>query len=581
MTEERETDYAKIRFTGRIQDWPIWSTQFLALAQLKKFKNSLLGRETPPDEEEDLDEDSSDAEIKKKLRARAANEKAYSALTLTCGEPKSFRIIYNSKTSNLPSGSASLAWERLKAKFEPKTGATLTQLKREFTNSKLQKGESPDEWVEKLETIRTTIEQIMGKPHIDDDDMMLHIINNIPEDYDIIVDRVTRELSNKTLTLDSLLEDLQEKFERIKTKKGYKGETSFYAKQIKTRCHSCGKIGHKKENCWENEDNKDKRPRGWKKNYTSNYKNEKNEKNEKNDRSDKQYKNPNIVCWRCNQKGHVQSNCPKNNSSEEKGMIASKKEKKEESDSEVSFVAINGPIKKSNLWIGDTGASTHMTNTIEGLYNLREEDTVVQIGNGKKLKSTTVGTLKTIAQQLDGTTIDVKLSNVVYVPELSFNLFSITKAMENGFQVSSKGNIMSLTKGVKTIKFDKIQKTKNGFCPGIIMKTVVPQEIVNTVQMITYSEIHQKLGHPGEETTKATANKIGLKFSKKNEECESCPIGKARQKNLNKIAGRKSETPGQVFASDISLVATEAIGGRRYWLLVVDQYTLMKWSFCE
>ena len=78
-----------------------------------------------------------------------------------------------------------------------------------------------------------------------------------------------------------------------------------------------------------------------------------------------------------------------------------------------------------------------MTNTIEGLYNLREEDTVVQIGNGKKLKSTTVGTLKTIAQQLDGTTIDVKLSNVVYVPELSFNLFSITKAMENGFQVSS------------------------------------------------------------------------------------------------------------------------------------------------
>jgi hypothetical protein len=74
--------------------------------------------------------------------------------------------------------------------------------------SKLQKGEAPDKWVEKLETIRNTIEQIMGKEHIDDDDMMLHIINNIPNNYDIIVDRVTRELSNKTLTLDSLVEDL-------------------------------------------------------------------------------------------------------------------------------------------------------------------------------------------------------------------------------------------------------------------------------------------------------------------------------------------------------------------------------------
>jgi hypothetical protein len=83
----------------------------------------------------------------------------------------------------------------------------------------LQKGESPDEWVEKLETIRTTIEQIMGKLHIDNDNMMLHIIDNIPKNYDIIVDRVTRELSNKTLTIESLLEDLKEKFERMKAKK--------------------------------------------------------------------------------------------------------------------------------------------------------------------------------------------------------------------------------------------------------------------------------------------------------------------------------------------------------------------------
>jgi hypothetical protein len=65
----------------------------------------------------------------------------------------------------------------------------------------------------------------------------------------IIVDRVTKELSNKTLTLDSLIEDLQEKFKRMKAKKDHKGETSLYAKQIKTRCYSCGKIGHKKENC--------------------------------------------------------------------------------------------------------------------------------------------------------------------------------------------------------------------------------------------------------------------------------------------------------------------------------------------
>ena len=66
-------------------------------------------------------------------------------------------------------------------------GATLTQLKREFTQSKLQKGESPDEWIERLKSIRNTIKQILGKPHIDNTDMMLHIINNLPDEYDVVI----------------------------------------------------------------------------------------------------------------------------------------------------------------------------------------------------------------------------------------------------------------------------------------------------------------------------------------------------------------------------------------------------------
>ena len=80
----------------------------------------------------------------------------------------------------------------------------MTQLKREFTQSKLEKGESPDEWIEKLESIRNTIEQILGKPHIDDTDMMLHIINNLLDEYEVIIDQVTKELSNKTLSFESL-----------------------------------------------------------------------------------------------------------------------------------------------------------------------------------------------------------------------------------------------------------------------------------------------------------------------------------------------------------------------------------------
>jgi hypothetical protein len=100
-----------------------------------------------------------------------------------------------------------------------------------------------------------------------------------------------------------------------------------------------------------------------------------------------------------------------------------------------------------------------MKNTLDGLYNLQKEETIVKIGNGLKLKSTTTGTLKGIVEQNDGTRINVILNDMAYVPELTANLFSITKALQNGFKLSNEENIMILSKGSKTIKFDNLQKT--------------------------------------------------------------------------------------------------------------------------
>ena len=101
-----------------------------------------------------------------------------------------------------------------------------------------------------------------------------------------------------------------------------------------------------------------------------------------------------------------------------------------------------------------------MTNTLDGLFNLQNEETTVKIGNGERLTSSIVGTLKATVEQVDRSKIEVTLKNVAYVPELTRNLFSITKALENGFKLSNKGNIMMLSKGTKMVKFDRLQRTK-------------------------------------------------------------------------------------------------------------------------
>ena len=202
-------------------------------------------------------------------------------------------------------------------------------------------------------------------------------------------------------------------------------------------------------------------------------------------------------------------------------MMASS-EKKEQSDIKMSFMAPNILTKHKYLWIRDTGASTHMTHTLNSLFNLKKEKTTIKIGNGTGLNLTIVGTLKATVEQEDGTRLKVTLKNVAYVPELTSNLFSITKAMENGYKLSNKGNIMILSKGSKVLKFENLQKTKNGYCPGIKMIIKIPYEKVNIAQAKDYLEAHQLLGHPGMETTITTAAKLGWKLAPNAEECEAC-----------------------------------------------------------
>ena len=115
-------------------------------------------------------------------------------------------------------------------------------------------------------------------------------------------------------------------------------ETALFVKQFKGKCRNCGKQGHKSTDCWENENNKHKRP--------NNYKQKKNGQH---------YNNPNIICYNCNEKGHIKSKYPKLNTQTKNAMVASS--------NEVVLMTAKYSDIEQNVWIGDTGASNHMMNT--------------------------------------------------------------------------------------------------------------------------------------------------------------------------------------------------------------------------
>ena len=54
------------------------------------------------------------------------------------------------------------------------------------------------------------------------------------------------------------------------------------------------------------------------------------------------------------------------------------------------------------------------------------------------------------------------------VPDLApYNLFSITWALNNGFQLGNKGRTITLTKGNFTLSFDQEIQTKSGYLAGV------------------------------------------------------------------------------------------------------------------
>ena len=93
-----------------------------------------------------------------------------------------------------------------------------------------------------------------------------------------------------------------------------------------------------------------------------------------------------------------------------------------------------------DVWIADSGASSHMTNTLQGMYNQRKISSKVKIVRGEYVEANIIGDVSDIAIQKDGTKKD---SNVKYVPCLFCKLISLTTTMNREFKMT--GNNEGIT----------------------------------------------------------------------------------------------------------------------------------------
>ena len=257
-----------IEFSGRTSDWEGWSEKFLARGKRKDYKKLLLGKERIPTQSE-YEKAVTDGN-KEQIKIGDLNEEAFEDIVLSINHTSrqgkvAFSLVRNCRTSKYPEGNCKLAWDRLVAKYAPKTAPSLLKLKKEFANSKLDDNDKhPDEWVTELESLRNEMDNIGISGRMSDLDFMIHILNNLPELYDVVLDGMESRLMlpesdmNK-LTIENIREKLNNRYERTKrneyeneNENGYEkalSASNYYKKKFKGRCHDCGQIGHKASNC--------------------------------------------------------------------------------------------------------------------------------------------------------------------------------------------------------------------------------------------------------------------------------------------------------------------------------------------
>ena len=235
-------------------------------------------------------------------------------------------------------------------------------------------------------------------------------------------------------------------------------------------------------------------------------------------------------------------------------------------------------ITSTECWFADSGATQHMTDqrSIFKSFNPIDYKWPVQgIGkNNAPLQVEGMGNIH-VECYVDGNWNTAILYDVLYVPNLGANLFSIRAAASKGVSASFNEESIILQKSGKKVAMGKIYKRL--YCLHLrIGKEKSSAFIANSLSIW-----HQRLGHVNCKTLLHMAKQElvnGLQIgNKENDEhfCEGCVLGKQHRLPFpyNNRCVRTSQV-GEIIHSDVcGPMNTESVGGNKYFVVFKDDFS--------
>lgn len=313
--------------------------------------------------------------------------------------------------------------------------------------------------------------------------------------------------------------------------------------QLKIKCHKCGESGHFKRNC-----------------------------RNKPCQEYLDYCKRNYDCHNCHEKGHFSNECPKKSSNE--------------GDRAKSFVSValsssilKGLANHHDLWIKDSGATHHLTGNLKWLSHIRSLGTPipVEIGDSTKLEGTALGDVYLNAYNGEKW-CKIVLKDVLFVPELSFNLFSVTTALDKGYTQSATAEESVIMEQGKPVLIAK--RT------GGLFYMMFREMEEYSLPVVSLKLWHERLAHQNVRHVKDILKKNKIKYIDDWEDhiCKGCVYGKQHKVShpTNNIVAKN---PLDRVHVDLGEMNVRSLGGAKYFLLFKDDYshfrTIFFWNISQ
>jgi len=200
---------------------------------------------------------------------------------------------------------------------------------------------------------------------------------------------------------------------------------------------------------------------------------------------------------------------------------------------------------------------------------------------------------------------DLILGDAYYAPSLHTNLISVSKMVNNGHSVtfnakgciirSAEGKLLATATqrdGLYSLDIpapssaSKVTPTRNASPPAVVPTSrthaVQPQPRVNAVASSTEEVWHNRLAHLNHRSMKRLKDGLatGIAYSdEKFAPCVICVEGKIRRVPISTAPGTRALKILDLVHTDISVVNIPSLGGARFALILVDDFSRKTWIY--